>query len=107
MIHTFKAAIATKIGIFPAVLLNYIHYRQKLNREADLMEVFIEGAYWMFTTPEKLVQTYPYIEPEEVVKVVDRLEAEGYLKKRIQGKRVFLAVANAYFDLLEKTEAKF
>lgn len=69
--HSFSVAMATKYGLFEAILINHIKHWLSINAENDVC--YKDGRYWTFQKISTIEKTYPYVSRRTIERALQKL----------------------------------
>jgi len=79
MIHYFYIDMATKLGVYPAILYqNFVFWCDK--NKANGKNLY-DGNYWTYNSVEAYQQLFPYMTLQQIRDSIDKLVETGYLCK--------------------------
>lgn len=77
MDHTFNIAVAKKLGIAPAVILNNLYWWIDKNRAND--KHYHDGYYWTYNSRKAFVSQFPYLTERQIEYALRKLIDGGYV----------------------------
>lgn len=81
--HSFSVALATRIGMREAIILQHLYWWHEHN--ADIPSMNIDGRVWFFLSATKIAEVFPYLSEKVVRSVLDKLIKDDYLIKDHKG----------------------
>lgn len=77
--HAFNVSLASKIGLVEAIILQHFYYWHQGNKNNESM--IKDGRVWVFRSISQIVEDYPYLSPNKVRGVIERLEESKLIIK--------------------------
>lgn len=79
MYHSFDIHIAKNIGVYPAIILNYIYFWTEHNRANETN--YFDGYYWTYNSIRAFEDLFPYLSKKQIRSSLEALISEGLIIK--------------------------
>ena len=77
--HSFDVNLAAKYGVYEAIIIH--HFQHWINHNKRLGRNFKEGRTWSYQTRAEIAAWFPYLSPNQVRRLTDRLVELKVLRK--------------------------
>lgn len=105
MYHSFDVYIAKKIGVYPAIILNYIYFWTEHNRANETN--YYDGYYWTYNSIRAFEDLFPYLSKKQIrssleVLISEELIVKGNYNSSGYDRTTWYAITPFGKDIIEK-----